>query len=534
MKKVNVLLVLLLSLSGLSCSKSQNPGDDVATPHSDAFPGHGMMVLGEKLEDPYTVENMTRAFLNLYPDTKAAGDIISTTHYYVRFLPKNEAECNNLEGLGADLVDHPVDYRVIRDGDYYHDPSIPDDEITWQYAVVPPDFHFPRDIPYQILDRCHIAEQEVVTRSGIRYDMAAVEEEAFRITGNAGMAVSAGSNGSGAWTKSGDGPSGRITILDEDYDPEPIGVAGVRVSCNVFVKFCNAVTDESGYYTMDRTFSKDPHYRLVFKNVNGFSIGFNLIFVPASCSTLGKGSPEGISAVIDKNSDRALFSRCVVNNAGYDYFKFCQAGDPAIPQPPVNLRLWLFQKADVSSAVMLQQGVLVDSSIISDLLGPYFILLKMFLPDIMLGLKDADGYADIYGLAIHEMAHASHYMIVGNDYWEAYCRYILTSFVTSGFMVYGVGNEENHGFCEVGEIWGYYMQNRFWRNRYPSDPRSFGTSHWFRPQILMYMDERGVDAYRIAQALGPDITSLELLQEKLLSLYPESKSIIKQAFERYR
>jgi len=529
MKKINVLSVFLLAVGLLSCSKSANQVDDVATPHDDAFPGHGMIVLGEKLEDPYTVENMTRAFMNLYPTSKAASDLITTTHYYARFLPRDEQDCDLLESLGAELMDHPVDYRIIRDGDYYHDPSIPEDEITWQYAVVPPDFQFPADIPHQILDRCHIAEQEVVTRAGVQYDMAAVEEEAFRLTGNAYVWT----NAVELRTKS-SGPSGRITILDEDYDPEPIGVAGVRVSCNVFVKFCHAVTDEAGYYSMSRTFSRDPHYRLVFKNVKGFAIGFNLIFVPASCSTLGKGSPEGVSAVISKESDRALFSRCVVNNAGYDYFNFCKAGSPLISLPPSNLRFWLFQKADVSSAVMLQQGALIDDSIVSTFLGQYTVLLKMFLPDITLGLEEAAGYADIYGLAIHEMAHASHFTLVGTDYWNAYCKYVLTSFITSGFMVYGVGTEKDHGYCEVGEIWAYYLQTRFWRNRYPADPKSFGTSYWFHPQILMYLDERGIDAYKIFQALGSDITSLELLQEKLLSLYPESKTIIKQAFERYR
>lgn len=58
-------------------------------------------------------------------------------------------------------------------GDYYQDPSIPDEQITWQYAVVPPDFQFPAGIQYQILAQIHIPGN----------DYTAVETEAERLQG---------------------------------------------------------------------------------------------------------------------------------------------------------------------------------------------------------------------------------------------------------------------------------------------------------------------------------------------------------------
>ena len=42
----------------------------------------------------------------------------------------------------------------------------------------------------------------------------------------------------------------------------------------------------------------------------------NLILVQASVSTMGKGSVGGVSLEVTKDSDRSLFTRCVVNNAG--------------------------------------------------------------------------------------------------------------------------------------------------------------------------------------------------------------------------
>ena len=50
-------------------------------------------------------------------------------------------------------------------------------------------------------------------------------------------------------------------------------------------------------------------------------------------------------------------------------------------------------------------------------------------------------------------------MVVGNDYWDKYIDYIITSFISSNMVMYGTGSEENHGYCEIGEMWAYYMQS---------------------------------------------------------------------------
>ncbi|MCQ2180768.1 MAG: hypothetical protein MJY50_01730 [Bacteroidales bacterium] len=521
------LLSLLLAPALVLSCESLDPGvrDEVFYDVEGTEVGHEMIVLGDKLEDPYTVENMTRALASVYP-TKAGDIILSPTDIYVRFLPRNQDEYELLATLCPDLLDHPVDYAIRRDGDYYQDPDIPEDEITWQYAVVDKNFVFPDGILYEILDHCFIADHDIITRAGgTEINWEEVERESFRLTGNESYLAPK--------TRSSIHPSGRITIVDDLYDPEPIGVKGVTVSCNIFVKFAHAFTDDEGYYEMSKTFTGNPRYRLLYKNVKGFGIGLNLILVPASFSTLGKNSPEGVDCCIDKHSNRSLFCRSVVNNAAYDYFESCKDDKAQMKAPPSNLRLWLFQLTDKSSSVMLQQGAVVDGSILESFLGEYMILLKMFLPDITLGLKGADNYAEIYGRAIHELAHASHYMAVGNPYWNRLIKYVLVSFVTSGWVVYGVGTEEDHGYCEVAETWAYYMQTKVYRDRYPEQARSFGTNYWFSPQIFTYLDERGINKYKLFASLSPDVTDRDILQARLLSLYPECKTIINQAFDRY-
>ena len=109
---------------------------------------HDMIVLGDRLEDPYSVENMEKALDAVYP-TKAGRVPLKPTDYYVRFLPSGEDEYDELVASGLMLVDHPVDYRIVREGDYYHDPDIAEDKITWQYAVVDKDFKFPPHIRHE-------------------------------------------------------------------------------------------------------------------------------------------------------------------------------------------------------------------------------------------------------------------------------------------------------------------------------------------------------------------------------------------------
>ena len=322
--------------------------------------------------------------------------------------------------------------------------------------------------------------------------------------------------------------------MDDQYNGgAPLGVAGVKVVVNSFVKFSSAYTDASGAYAIPRTFSSNLRYRLVFQNERGFGIGVNLLLVPASVSTLGTNTPDGLSVVIDRESERKLFVRCVVNNAAYDYFKRCTREDVSVAQPPRNLRLWVFQSLMNSSSPMLQQGAMIDGTVIGNYLGNYKDLVKMFLPDITLGVDTMTDYATIYLATCHELAHASHFMKAGKEYWNRYIGFVLRSYVTSGFQVYGIGSEQDAGYCEVGEMWGYYLQNKLCKERYGRYISDLGTGYWFYPQIFLYLDDRGVDDSMIFAALSPLVTDRTSLRRSLTDLYPEYGYIIEQAFERY-
>lgn len=515
---------MLPALVLVSCSKeggSPVEVNPVSTGENVEAVAHDEIELGQRLANPYSVTNVGKALTVLYP-TRGSVDV-PVTDYYVRFLPKDTVQLNILSDLGVEMLDHPMDREILKDGDYYHDPSIPEGEITWQYAVVPPDFDFPDGIRHEILEECFIPDDNADTKALGDLDLDALERKAFELTDNADLLEPE--------TKARVKPSGKITIVDERLrSKKTAGVAGVKMVANVFVKIATTYTDENGNYEFSRKFSARPRYRICFKNRVGFSIGLNLILIPASISTIGKGSSKGIDLTIDKNSDATLFRRCVVNNAAYDYFKKCQA--TGVTMPPKNLRFWILNILRPSSTLMMHHGAMLDGKLVSKYIGKYTSIVRIFAPDITIGSKDKNGdYPSLYSTTIHEMAHASHFSRVGTDYWKRYATYILTSFVSTGDC-YGTGGGDNAGCCEVGEMWAYYVENMMYKARYGGSP-AFGLSYWFKPQIFMDLENGGVRRSEISASMGPYVSDIKSLKAALLENCAGKTALINKTFSKY-
>lgn len=507
-----------------SCSKeavSPREYGEFSTKHERPVM-HDAIVLGKKLDNPYSVANVRKALNLVYPTRSGAE--IDPNGLYVRFLPKNEAEVNRLSELGLELFDHPLDYEILQEGDFYHDESLPEEQITWQYTLVPPDFNFPAGIEHQLLDECYLPEEdEPATKGAEGIDWNLIEREAFRLSGNETLLLP---ETRGRRTR----PEGRITIEDPKAKSKRIvGVSGVKVVTNVFVRFSSTYTDRNGKYSIRKKYSAMPHYRLEFRNVKGFSIGLNLILQPASSSGLGKGAPSGLNVKIDENSDGTLFRRCVVNNAAYDYYDICH--DLGVDAPASNIRIWIMKRMNLSSALMAHHGSLLNNRTADRFLGIYKYILRVFLPDITIGVKTNNDYAGLYGSTIHEMAHASHFKKVGSSYWNKYIGYVLTSFAGTG-SGYGDGSGADAGYCEVGEMWACYMENKIFKERYGYSKES-GYNQWFHPQIFASLESGGLTASQIFAGLRSSVTDVDSLRDKLLELYPEKKSLITRTFKAF-
>lgn len=115
--------------------------------------GDEQIILGQQLNNPYTIANMQQAYLQLYGSTAP----VPVTHLYVRFKPSNSEQLTTLvDDNTLELQDYPMDYQVIQDGDYYQDPSLGTEDIGWLYTVVPVGYIPPSGIQYEIIQQLHI------------------------------------------------------------------------------------------------------------------------------------------------------------------------------------------------------------------------------------------------------------------------------------------------------------------------------------------------------------------------------------------
>ena len=189
MRKTLQALAAFLLLLAWSCQKEESPliGQTGNTPSSQPLVGD-KMVLGRKLENPYSVENMRKAFALLSPQSKSsvgqnAEDVVHTTHYYIKFKPQNERELDLLKcDSNLILYPYPLDYEILVYGEY-HDPAVPDSLPTYQYASVEVGHPLPTEVVWEKLADLYIPDEygdednmEILTRAGSAIPEAFIDE----------------------------------------------------------------------------------------------------------------------------------------------------------------------------------------------------------------------------------------------------------------------------------------------------------------------------------------------------------------------
>ncbi len=113
----------------------------------------GETTLGDQLINPYTPSNMQNALdsliiKNIIPP---GGYRVRTTHYYVKFSPRDNDEYQALhDDTDHVFYDHPLDREIETAGNRYHDKSLADSIPTFQYASVEAGYQFPSGITYEI------------------------------------------------------------------------------------------------------------------------------------------------------------------------------------------------------------------------------------------------------------------------------------------------------------------------------------------------------------------------------------------------
>ena len=442
------------------CQKDELFNEKIEIVETDEFVfKEGQMIIGEKLENPYSFENMEKAYNNLLDQNELKSNIkIETTHFYVRFRPKDYRELDIItRDTTLDFFDYPLDVEIKRGGTHYHDPSIPEDEITWQYTVVPVDYSFP-NVQYQKLANLFLKNEEsesVEMKSGsiVHFDWVKLENEAFRITGNSTEEETSGKRLKGSSWR----PSGTIRVFDdvinsysttirvfdhyEYYNcetgepindpygdpylkskqlPDPdvevcsravyryetsttnshfIPMEGVEVRATRWFTTRKGYTNANGYFSCDGTFTADANYSIKWErwdfDIRDGSYGQAYFNGPNQTG-------EWNLVIRNESSPKSFLFAHIFRAAHTYYYKHSQWGIKAPPRRDgilafLNQRLHIAGKDESGTSKYLDIRQLWMSAEIS-----------VFSKEDNGNLKNSQ---EIFGTAIHELAHASHWEI---------------------------------------------------------------------------------------------------------------------------
>lgn len=124
----------------------------------------------QKLNNPYTIENMTKAVDSIKAKLAAGGlgDLdaevfqnleVRPTHYYVQFSPIDEKQESTLKRDSTMVLsDYPLDYE-FSDAFFKTRPDLTNRKIPHYYVAVPVDKKLPTEVPHKILEELFIPEE---------------------------------------------------------------------------------------------------------------------------------------------------------------------------------------------------------------------------------------------------------------------------------------------------------------------------------------------------------------------------------------
>lgn len=483
--------LVLASLFALSCGKEELIGDF-------AFGSETVgqaIVLGDCQPNPYSLKTMQQALDSLLA-TKGLSETITLepTDFYVRFLPRDTTDFNTLTALGLELFDYPLDRELLCDGGFYHDPSIPEGEPTWQYTTVRakiassgisyevvavPGEDAPCveiDIPQMVgtkyecedgafqgtfkatlLDECYIPEHaSVPTKAGdFVVDPEELERLAFSISGWEVDEVDTKA------TSKKYQAAGRIYVDESKGVRKSINGVKIRVHCSV--KYETTYADSTGYFYTTKNFKKNKaNVAVIFNNEKDFVIWENCnYFTPAKYTFKDVSLSCAVNKTIPTTAEDSWRSS-IINNTAYEYY--CECERTGVSVPPKNLKILSRKNNTWSSAPMLHhmKGYRIGFSLFGPLVASYVLA---GLPDLFIINKNVP--TSLKSHVWHELSHASHFSDAGEPVWSKYINHIVNASAKRQ-DTYGDGKAgtDREKICELGEAWANASEKMYNRDAY--------------------------------------------------------------------
>ncbi len=398
----NAIYLILAFLLVSSCK------EDVVKINPQNEENENLIKLGKQLENPYTIENMRKAYSNLTSGSnfRLAGDVITIepNYKYVQFAPQDSVELAQLENYDTALIlfDYPLDYEIENDsGDYYRDPLLPESVPTYQYTAVPIEYELP-NIPHKILSELFLPDEEIdedyeidttITDARVltKNDwLLALEDEALAITGNLEEDVytddEENNNLRTLWGRRRRrrwNPSGRIRYFDDAIN-RFVPVHGVRVKAHRWFKMGYAYTNSDGVFWIGKRFRSNAKYNVKFK-----SREVNLVrgIWPNAVKIYG-GNFKGQWNADFTNQHHTFY--CQVHNAAKDYFFRWRPIYNIVRPSYAHIKVNPHKRGSNFGAHRYIAGAAV----------------KVSRYNSNGGYRGSEG---IYATTIHELAHTAHY-----------------------------------------------------------------------------------------------------------------------------
>jgi hypothetical protein len=437
-------------------------------------------VLGKKLKNPFAIENMRNAYQSL--TKKKSGGELQPNRLYVRFLPLTVEEMVSIDKDSLIFENIPIDVEVNNYGEYYLDPETAHLGTTWQYTTVPMDYRF-NNVRYEILDSLFLTDEvEDNYRSSIGVDLLLLEAKALELAGYVEEAEA-------SIQKAQKTPKGYVRFqqkIGSTVTNQP--VKSMRVQSRWWFRYGKAYTNDNGFFQCDKDYkhTRNVVVKVFFENqyvkIRGIQGGGILAMFNVEDNTLGTFSNnnlENINYIFTntptlQSSTKRKWIACHGLNSVLEYRNYCISN--GVTTPPGNLNMWIsgerredgFTWVKWAAAPMLKQ--MSNSSMITNVAkfvisakSPLFAALiqvfQIFAPDITYNYSsNTDYYTNsdrITQIFYHELAHASHYAKVGNNYWTVYIAYIIAN------LGYGTSDSYGAGLVAISEAWAEFCGTRF-------------------------------------------------------------------------
>ncbi len=299
---------------------SKISGTDSLPIAADTMP----MVLGMQLNNPYSVTNMLATYdsLDNAGFTSENSFSVRLTHKYIKYYPANAEDFEDLVAdTNLNFYDYPLDYQVLVQGNFYHDPSIADSLPTPQYVVVPNGYSYNTTVAHEVLDELYIPEEDpqllgLGLDENLEYGNSLLEG-AFHHAGTHLEPATPWGDSPGSWHGV---PlrNGTIRVFDNRLG-QYIPLEGVQVKATRWFTTRKGITNTSGTYSLDgNPFRRSADYSIHFNDPhnNRFSIRNRHNQVPAKIVRNNIGG-NSWSYDIPDGTDRM---HATMHRASYRYY----------------------------------------------------------------------------------------------------------------------------------------------------------------------------------------------------------------------